>query len=200
MLFYLKMVYNIQKNEGVIYMKKVLFLLMILFGALNSFSAYVLNNRSRNVFIDREMMSLIEGSYNTETELVVVSKARGSNQESTTKAENDARLTLQSAIKEYSYLALTTYLKESGITGQGLDTRKMKDLADQIGKEALLSSGNKMGRWITGRNDTVMLYSIKKEAVKKMSANAFKEKLENVIEKMKEYKNVFYTIKIPEGN
>ena len=185
------MVYNIQKNEGVIYMKKVLFLLMILFGTLNSFSAYVLNNRSRNVFIDREMMSLIEGSYNTETELVVVSKARGSNQESTTKAENDARLTLQSAIKEYSYLALTTYLK---------DTRKMKDLADQIGKEALLSSANKMGRWITGRNDTVMLYSIKKEAVKKMSANAFREKLENVIEKMKEYKNVFDTLKIPEGN
>jgi hypothetical protein len=95
---------------------------------------------------------------------------------------------------------LTTYLKESGITGQGLDTRKMKDLADQIGKEALLSSANKMGRWITGRNDTVMLYSIKKEAVKKMSANAFREKLENVIEKMKEYKNVFDTLKIPEGN
>ena len=194
------MMYNIQKSKGVIYMKKVLFLLMILFGAFNSFSAYLLNNRSRNVFIDREMMSLIEGSYNTETELVVVSKARGSNQESTTKAENDARLALQSAIKEYSYLALTTYLKESGITGQGLDTRKMKDLADQIGKEALLSSANKMGRWITGRNDTVMLYSIKKEAVKKMSANAFREKLENVIEKMKEYKNVFDTLKIPEGN
>lgn len=181
-------------------MKKMLFLIMILFGTVNSFSAYVLNNKNRNTFIDREMMSLIEGSYDTETELVVVSKAKGSNQESTTKAENDARLTLQSAIKEYSYLVLNTYLKESGITGQGLEARKMQDIADQIGKEALLSSANKIGRWITGRNDTVMLYSIKKEAIRKISANAFREKLENLIEKMTEYRDVFDTLKISENN
>ena len=178
-------------------MKKLLFLLMILFGVVNSFSAYVLNNRSRNVFIDREMMSLIEGSYNTETELVVVSKARGSNQESTTKAENDARLTLQSTIKEYSYLVLNTYLKEAGVTGHGFDTKKMKDIADQIAKEALLSATQK-GKWITGRNDTVMLYLIEKETVRKMSAKAFKERLTNLIDKLTEYRGVFETLKITE--
>ena len=193
------MVYNIQKNEGVIYMKKVLFLLMILFGAFNSFSAHILNGKNSGMFTDKEMMSLVSGNYNTDVQLAVVSKARGSNQESTTKAENDARLTLQSTIKEYSYLVLTTYLKETGITGQNFDVKKMKDIADQIAKEALLSATQK-GKWITGRNDTVMLYLIEKETVRKMSAKAFRERLTNLIEKLTEYRGVFETLKIPGGN
>ena len=193
------MVYNIQKNEGVIYMKKVLFLLMILFGAFNSFSAHILNGKNSGMFTDKEMMSLVSGNYNTDVQLAVVSKARGSNQESTTKAENDARLTLQTTIKEYSYLVLTSYLKETGVTGQNFDVKKMKDIADQIAKEALLSATQK-GKWITGRNDTVMLYLIEKETVRKMSAKAFRERLTNLIEKLTEYRGVFETLKIPGGN
>ena len=199
MLFYKKMMYNIQKSEGVIYMKKVLFLLIILFGVFNSFSAHILNGKNSGMFTDKEMMSLVSGNYNTDVQLAVVSKARGSNQESTTKAENDARLTLQSTIKEYSYLVLTTYLKETGITGQNFDVKKMKDIADQIAKEALLSATQK-GKWITGRNDTVMLYLIEKETVRKMSAKAFRERLTNLIEKLTEYRGVFETLKIPGGN
>ena len=193
------MMYNILKSEGVIYMKKVLFLLIILFGAFNSFSAHILNGKNSGMFTDKEMMSLVSGNYNTDVQLAVVSKARGSNQESTTKAENDARLTLQSTIKEYSYLVLTTYLKETGITGQNFDVKKMKDIADQIAKEALLSATQK-GKWITGRNDTVMLYLIEKETVRKMSAKAFRERLTNLIEKLTEYRGVFETLKIPGGN
>ena len=193
------MMYNILKSEGVIYMKKVLFLLMILFGVFNSFSAHILNGKNSGMFTDKEMMSLVSGNYNTDVQLAVVSKARGSNQESTTKAENDARLTLQSTIKEYSYLVLTTYLKETGITGQNFDVKKMKDIADQIAKEALLSATQK-GKWITGRNDTVMLYLIEKETVRKMSAKAFRERLTNLIEKLTEYRGVFETLKIPGGN
>ena len=193
------MMYNILKSEGVIYMKKVLFLLMILFGAFNSFSAHILNGKNSGMFTDKEMMSLVSGNYNTDVQLAVVSKARGSNQESTTKAENDARLTLQTTIKEYSYLVLTTYLKETGITGQNFDVKKMKDIADQIAKEALLSATQK-GKWITGRNDTVMLYLIEKETVRKMSAKAFRERLTNLIEKLTEYRGVFETLKIPGGN
>jgi hypothetical protein len=191
--------YNIQKSKGVIYMKKVLFLLIILFGAFNSFSAHILNGKNSGMFTDKEMMSLVSGNYNTDVQLAVVSKARGSNQESTTKAENDARLTLQTTIKEYSYLVLTTYLKETGITGQNFDVKKMKDIADQIAKEALLSATQK-GKWITGRNDTVMLYLIEKETVRKMSAKAFRERLTNLIEKLTEYRGVFETLKIPGGN
>ena len=193
------MMYNIQKSKGVIYMKKILFLLIILFGAFNSFSAHILNSKNSGMFTDKEMMSLVSGNYNTDVQLAVVSKARGSNQESTTKAENDARLTLQSTIKEYSYLVLTTYLKETGITGQNFDVKKMKDIADQIAKEALLSATQK-GKWITGRNDTVMLYLIEKETVRKMSAKAFRERLTNLIEKLTEYRGVFETLKIPGGN
>ena len=193
------MMYNIQKSKGVIYMKKVLFLLMILFGAFNSFSAHILNGKNSGMFTDKEMMSLVSGNYNTDVQLAVVSKTRGSNQESTTKAENDARLTLQTTIKEYSYLVLTTYLKETGITGQNFDVKKMKDIADQIAKEALLSATQK-GKWITGRNDTVMLYLIEKETVRKMSAKAFRERLTNLIEKLTEYRGVFETLKIPGGN
>ena len=193
------MMYNIQKSKGVIYMKKVLFLLMILFGAFNSFSAHILNGKNSGMFTDKEMMCLVSGNYNTDVQLAVVSKARGSNQESTTKAENDARLTLQTTIKEYSYLVLTTYLKETGITGQNFDVKKMKDIADQIAKEALLSATQK-GKWITGRNDTVMLYLIEKETVRKMSAKAFRERLTNLIEKLTEYRGVFETLKIPGGN
>ncbi len=193
------MMYNIQKSKGVIYMKKVLFLLMILFGAFNSFSAHILNGKNSGMFTDKEMMSLVSGNYNTDVQLAVVSKARGSNQESTTKAENDARLTLQTTIKEYSYLVLTSYLKETGVTGQNFDVKKMKDIADQIAKEALLSATQK-GKWITGRNDTVMLYLIEKETVRKMSAKAFRERLTNLIEKLTEYRGVFETLKIPGGN
>ena len=193
------MMYNIQKSKGVIYMKKVLFLLMILFGAFNSFSAHILNGKNSGMFTDKEMMSLVSGNYNTDVQLAVVSKARGSNQESTTKAENDARLTLQTTIKEYSYLVLTSYLKETGVTGQNFDVKKMKDIADQIAKEALLSATQK-GNWITGRNDTVMLYLIEKETVRKMSAKAFRERLTNLIEKLTEYRGVFETLKIPGGN
>ena len=193
------MMYNIQKIKGVIYLKKVFFLLIILFGAFNSFSAHILNGKNSGMFTDKEMMSLVSGNYNTDVQLAVVSKARGSNQESTTKAENDARLTLQTTIKEYSYLVLTTYLKETGITGQNFDVKKMKDIADQIAKEALLSATQK-GKWITGRNDTVMLYLIEKETVRKMSAKAFRERLTNLIEKLTEYRGVFETLKIPGGN
>ena len=193
------MMYNIQKSKGVIYMKKVLFLLIILFGAFNSFSAHILNGKNSGMFTDKEMMSLVSGNYNTDVQLAVVSKARGSNQESTPKAENDARLTLQTTIKEYSYLVLTTYLKETGITGQNFDVKKMKDIADQIAKEALLSATQK-GKWITGRNDTVMLYLIEKETVRKMSAKAFRERLTNLIEKLTEYRGVFETLKISGGN
>ena len=193
------MMYNIQKSKGVIYMKKVLFLLMILFGAFNSFSAHILNGKNSGMFTDKEMMSLVSGNYNTDVQLAVVSKARGSNQESTTKAENDARLTLQTTIKEYSYLVLTSYLKETGVTGQNFDVKKMKDIADQIAKEALLSATQK-GKWITGRNDTVMLYLIEKETVRKMSAKAFRERLTNLIEKLTEDRGVFETLKIPGGN
>ena len=193
------MMYNIQKSEGVIYMKKVLFLLMMLFGAVSSFSAHILNNKNVGMFTDKEMINLVSGSYNTDTQLAVVSKAKGSNQESTTKAENDARLTLQTTIKEYSYLVLTSYLKETGVTGQNFDVKKMKDIADQIAKEALLSATQK-GKWITGRNDTVMLYLIEKETVRKMSAKAFRERLTNLIEKLTEYRGVFETLKIPGGN
>ena len=191
------MMYNIQKSEGVIYMKKVLFLLIILFGVFNSFSAHILNGKNSGMFTDKEMMSLVSGNYNTDVQLAVVSKARGSNQESTTKAENDARLTLQTTIKEYSYLVLSTYLKEAGVTGHGFDTKKMKDIADQIAKEAL-SSAIQKGKWITGRNDTVMLYLIEKETVRKMSAKAFKERLTNLIDKLTEYRGVFETLKITE--
>ena len=180
------MMYNIQKSKGVIYMKKVLFLLMILFGAFNSFSAHILNGKNSGMFTDKEMMSLVSGNYNTDVQLAVVSKARGSNQESTT-------------IKEYSYLVLTSYLKETGVTGQNFDVKKMKDIADQIAKEALLSATQK-GKWITGRNDTVMLYLIEKETVRKMSAKAFRERLTNLIEKLTEYRGVFETLKIPGGN
>ena len=193
------MMYNIQKSKGVIYMKKVLFLLMILYGAFNSFSAHILNGKNSGMFTDKEMTSLVSGNYNTDVQLAVVSKARGSNQESTTKAENDARLTLQTTIKEYSYLVLTSYLKETGVTGQNFDVKKMKDIADQIAKEALLSATQK-GKWITGRNDTVMLYLIEKETVRKMSAKAFRERLTNLIEKLTEYRGVFETLKIPGGN
>ena len=185
------MMYNIQKSKGVIYMKKVLFLLIILFGAFNSFSAHILNGKNSGMFTDKEMMSLVSGNYNTDVQLAVVSKARGSNQESTTKAENDARLTLQTTIKEY--------LKETEITGQNFEVKKMKDIADQIAKEALLSATQK-GKWITGRNDTVMLYLIEKETVRKMSAKAFRERLTNLIEKLTEYRGVFETLKIPGGN
>ena len=180
-------------------MKKVLFLLMMLFGAVSSFSAHILNNKNVGMFTDKEMINLVSGSYNTDTQLAVVSKAKGSNQESTTKAENDARLTLQTTIKEYSYLVLSTYLKEAGVTGNGFDTKKMKDIADQIAKEAL-SSAIQKGKWITGRNDTVMLYLIEKETVRKMSAKAFRERLTNLIDKLTEYRGVFETLKITEGN
>ena len=61
-----------------------------------------------------------------------------------------------------------------------------------------MSSAIQKGKWITGRNDTIMLYLIEKETVRKMSAKAFKERLINLIDKLTEYRGVFETLKITE--
>ncbi len=175
-------------------MKKMIFFILIL-SALNSYTAHILNNR--NTSSDKEMMSLISGKYNTETELAVVSKAKGSNQESATKAENDGQLALQGGIKEYSYNLLNAYLKGIEVEGTGFDSKKMKDLADNIAKEALASIQYK-GKWITGKNETVVLYTIEKETIKKMTTKAFKERLNSLIHKLTEYRNIFETLKIQE--
>ena len=177
-------------------MKKTLIFVLFLI-SLNSFTAYVLNNKKQSIFTDKEMLNLISNKYDTEKELSVVSKVKGSNNESITKAENDVRLTLQGIIKSYSYTILSTYLKESGISGTGFDSKKMKDIADEIAKDAL-SSAYQKGKWITGKNETVILYSIEKETVRKMSIKMFRERLNSVIEKLTEYRNVFENVKIPE--
>lgn len=175
-------------------MKKMLFLVLFL-SALNSYSAYNLNsNRNTGIFSEKEMLSLINGKYDTEKELAVVAKAKGSNNESTTKAENDSRLTLQGVIKDYSYNLLSNYLKGTEISGTGFDTKKMKDLADDIAKDALRQLHQK-GKWITGKNETVILYTIEKETVRKMTASLFKERLNSLIQKLTEYRNVFDNLK-----
>ncbi len=170
-------------------MKKIIIVIMIILSA-NVFSAQVLNNKINSLFPNKELRSLIFGNYNLDTELAVVSKVSGGSQESITKAENDAKLGLQGAAKEYSYSLLSNYLNGSLLTGPGFDSKKMKEFADEIAKE-LLNNAERRGMWSTSKNETVVLYTLEKQLIRNASAKIFSERLDAVVIKLTEYKNTF---------
>jgi len=138
------------------------------------------------------MKNLIFGNYNLDTELAVASKVKGNTQESVTKAQNDGILTMQTAIKNYSYEILSNYLASSVVSGPGFDNKTMKELADQISSEAIKSVKNR-GQWTSSKKETIVLYTIEKQYLKDLSIQAFNKKLQNVINQLSDYKSTFKT-------
>lgn len=171
-------------------MKKIVITIIMTVLISNTFSAQILNNKSINLFPNKELRSLIFGNYNLDTELAVVSKVSGGKQESITKAENEAKSDLQLAAREYSYSILNNYLTGSLLSGPGFDSKKMKEFADDISKE-LINNAEKRGMWTTSKNETVVLYTLNKQLVKNASAKVFAERLDSVVIKLTEYKNTF---------
>lgn len=170
------------------YVTLSIFLLM-----MNGFSAQYLNNRTQDIFSsNKEMKNLIFGNYNLDTELAVASKVKGNTQESVTKAQNDGILTMQTAIKNYSYEILSNYLASSAVSGPGFDNKTMKELADQISSEAIKSVKNR-GQWTSSKKETIVLYTIEKQYLKDLSIQAFNKKLQNVINQLSDYKSTFKT-------
>nr|WP_315047636.1 hypothetical protein [uncultured Leptotrichia sp.] len=170
------------------YVTLSIFLLM-----MNGFSAQYLNNRTQDIFSsNKEMKNLIFGNYNLDTELAVASKVKGNTQESVTKAQNDGILTMQTAIKNYSYEILSNYLASSVVSGPGFDNKTMKELADQISSEAIKSVKNR-GQWTSSKKETIVLYTIEKQYLKDLSIQAFNKKLQNVINQLSDYKSSFKT-------
>lgn len=170
------------------YVTLSIFLLM-----MNGFSAQYLNNRTQDIFSsNKEMKNLIFGNYNLDTELAVASKVKGNTQESVTKAQNDGILTMQTAIKNYSYEILSNYLASSVVSGPGFDNKTMKELADQISSEAIKSVKNR-GQWTSSKKETIVLYTIEKQYLKDLSIQAFNKKLQNVINQLSDYKSTFKT-------
>lgn len=170
------------------YVTLSIFLLM-----MTGFSAQYLNNRTQDIFSsNKEMKNLIFGNYNLDTELAVASKVKGNTQESVTKAQNDGILTMQTAIKNYSYEILSNYLASSVVSGPGFDNKTMKELADQISSEAIKSVKNR-GQWTSSKKETIVLYTIEKQYLKDLSIQAFNKKLQNVINQLSDYKNTFKT-------
>ena len=170
------------------YVTLSIFLLM-----MNGFSAQYLNNRTQDIFSsNKEMKNLIFGNYNLDTELAVASKVKGNTQESVTKAQNDGILTMQTAIKNYSYEILSNYLASSVVSGPGFDNKTMKELADQISSEAIKSVKNR-GQWTSSKKETIVLYTIEKQYLKDLSIQAFNKKLQNVINQLSDYKRTFKT-------
>lgn len=170
------------------YVTLSIFLLM-----MNGFSAQYLNNRTQDIFSsNKEMKKLIFGNYNLDTELAVASKVKGNTQESVTKAQNDGILTMQTAIKNYSYEILSNYLASSVVSGPGFDNKTMKELADQISSEAIKSVKNR-GQWTSSKKETIVLYTIEKQYLKDLSIQAFNKKLQNVINQLSDYKSSFKT-------
>ena len=178
-------------------MKKIITITIMIILVSNAFSAQILNNKNNTLFPNKELRSLIFGNYSLDTELAVVSKVSGGKQESITKAENEARSDLQSATRDYSYNILNDYLTGSLITGPGFDSKKMKEFADDISKE-LINNAEKRGMWTTSKNETVVLYTLNKQLVKNASAKAFSERLDSVVVKLTEYKNVFQQTQLTE--
>lgn len=178
-------------------MKKIITITIMIILVSNAFSAQILNNKNNTLFPNKELRSLIFGNYNLDTELAVVSKVSGGKQESITKAENEARSDLQSATRDYSYNILNDYLTGSLITGPGFDSKKMKEFADDISKE-LINNAEKRGMWTTSKNETVVLYTLNKQLVKNTSAKVFSERLDSVVVKLTEYKNVFQQTQLTE--
>lgn len=175
--------------------KKIIIALVLL--STNIFPAQVLNNKINTLLANKEMMNLIFGSYNTDTEIAVVSKVKGGSQDSITKAENDAITGLQGAIKDHSNKLLNGYLSGSLVSGPGFDSFKMRVFADEIAKE-LVNSGQKKGVWTTSKNETVVLYTIEKDIVKNSSIKYFGERLDAVINKLTEYKTTFQQTHVSE--
>ena len=170
------------------YVTLSIFLLM-----MTGFSAQYLNNRTQDIFSsNKEMKNLIFGNYNLDTELAVASKVKGNTQESVTKAQNDGILTMQTAIKNYSYEILSNYLASSVVSGPGFDNKTMKELADQISSEAIKSVKNR-GQWTSSKKETIGLYTIEKQYLKDLSIQAFNKKLQNVINQLSDYKSTFKT-------
>lgn len=170
------------------YVTLSIFLLM-----MTGFSAQYLNNRTQDIFSsNKEMKNLIFGNYNLDTELAVASKVKGNTQESVTKAQNDGILTMQTAIKNYSYEILSNYLASSAVSGPGFDNKTMKELADQISSEAIKSVKNR-GQWTSSKKETIVLYTIEKQYLKDLSIQAFNKKLQNVINQLSDYKSTFKT-------
>ena len=170
------------------YVTLSIFLLM-----MTGFSAQYLNNRTQDIFSsNKEMKNLIFGNYNLDTELAVASKVKGNTQESVTKAQNDGILTMQTAIKNYSYEILSNYLASSVVSGPGFDNKTMKELADQISSEAIKSVKNR-GQWTSSKKETIVLYTIEKQYLKDLSIQAFNKKLQNVINQLSDYKSTFKT-------
>lgn len=170
------------------YVTLSIFLLM-----MTGFSAQYLNNRTQDIFSsNKEMKNLIFGNYNLDTELAVASKVKGNTQESVTKAQNDGILTMQTAIKNYSYEILSNYLVSSVVSGPGFDNKTMKELADQISSEAIKSVKNR-GQWTSSKKETIVLYTIEKQYLKDLSIQAFNKKLQNVINQLSDYKSTFKT-------
>lgn len=178
-------------------MKKIITITIMIILVSNAFSAQILNNKNNTLFPNKELRSLIFGNYDLDTELVVVSKVSGGKQESITKAENEARSDLQSATRDYSYNILNDYLTGSLITGPGFDSKKMKEFSDDISKE-LINNAEKRGMWTTSKNETVVLYTLNKQLVKNASAKVFSERLDSVVVKLTEYKNVFQQTQLTE--
>ena len=173
-------------------MKKYVILSIFLL-MMNGFSAQYLNNRTQDIFSsNKEMKNLIFGNYNLDTELAVASKVKGNTQESVTKAQNDGILTMQTAIKNYSYEILSNYLASSVVSGPGFDNKTMKELADQISSEAIKSVKNR-GQWTSSKKETIVLYTIEKQYLKDLSIQAFNKKLQNVINQLSDYKSTFKT-------
>ena len=170
------------------YVTLSIFLLM-----MTAFSAQYLNNRTQDIFSsNKEMKNLIFGNYNLDTELAVASKVKGNTQESVTKAQNDGILTMQTAIKNYSYEILSNYLASSVVSGPGFDNKTMKELADQISSEAIKSVKNR-GQWTSSKKETIVLYTIEKQYLKDLSIQVFNKKLQNVINQLSDYKSTFKT-------
>ena len=170
-------------------MKKIIILIMIAF-SINSFSAQVLNNKIGSFFINKEIKNLVFGSYNLDTEVVAVSKVKGTGDDAISKADKDARTGVQNGAKDYAYEVLNGYLNSSLVSGPGFNSTKMREFASDIAKE-VSSSAQRKGSWSTSKKETIVLYTIDKEAIRNSASRMFNERLGSVIQKLNDYKNNF---------
>lgn len=177
-------------------MNKIVFVLVFIL-SLNIFSAQVLNDTSfsfLNPTLNKEVKALIFGNYNTETELVVVSKKSKVTSESLASATEDALSSMKKASQKYSYEILKGYLEGAILTGIGFNNAKMKEFSEEV-SEIVYNESIRRGVWSTSKDETVVLFTLPKERIREESSRLFDERLSAVIDRLGNYQNTFNQIK-----
>lgn len=126
--------------------------------------------------------SKLQGRYDFEKDIAVASSAS----KSEISARVNAETRMHEAVKNYAYSEFLLLLEDSKITGPGFDKNQMYKFATEIA-DLYTRQSKEIGKFRDGANRYVAIL-IEKSRIKKEVIRLFKERVNSVIERLKELK------------